>query len=41
VLLVDGARLAAVQVASIADEGDQVNHGATPILPLSYVRGSA
>jgi hypothetical protein len=41
VLLVDGARFAAVQVASVADEGDQVSHGPTAILPLTYVRGSA
>src|ERR1035441_3162329 len=27
VLVVDGAGFAAVQVASVADEGDQVNHG--------------
>src|ERR1017187_4918621 len=41
VLVFDGAGFAAVQVASVADEGDRVIHGPAPILPLSYVRGSA
>ena len=40
VVAVDRAGFAAVQVASVAGEGDQVGHCVAPILPLPHGRGS-